>query len=228
MTVGQAIGSDRCNIPTHGLEWIGTLPPVVLDEWPRASAVETDALTTVANFRGYGSIDRDGVHYGQKVHSLRELVNLPRRAQDRFVLAMKIHPGEGDDLAALVANGWELTDPDVVAATPDFYRRFIQGSRAEIGIAKSGYVVSRCGWFSDRSACYLASGRPVVAQETGFSLFVPVGEGLFAFDDMDGALVAVEALRRDYTRHSHAAREVAEGYLDSDRVLTRLLECVGA
>jgi hypothetical protein len=228
VTVGQAIGGDRCDVPTHGLEWIGTLPPVVLDEWPRANNVDTDALTTVANFRGYGSIERDSVHYGQKVHSLRELVDLPRRAHDRFVLAMKVHPGESEDLAALVANGWELADPDVVAATPDVYRRFVQGSRAEIGIAKSGYVVSRCGWFSDRSACYLASGRPVVAQETGFSLFVPIGEGLFAFDDVDGALAAVEALRTDYARHSRAARQLAEGYLDSDRVLARLLERVGA
>jgi glycosyltransferase involved in cell wall biosynthesis len=141
---------------------------------------------------------------------------------------MKVHPDERPDLASLAENGWELVDPNVVAATPHAYRAFIQGSRAEIGIAKSGYVVSRCGWFSDRSACYLASGRPVVAQDTGFSQFIPTGEGLFAFDDEDGALAAIEAVRRDYARHSRAARQLAEEHLDSDRVLARLLGCVGA
>jgi hypothetical protein len=228
VTVGQAIGRDHCDVPTHGLEWIGTLPPVVLDEWPCANDVETDALTSVANFRAYGSIERDGVHYGQKVHSLRKLVDLPRRAHERFVLAMQVHPDDSRDLTTLTANGWELIDPTLVASTPDSYHRFVQGSRAEIGIAKSGYVVSHCGWFSDRSACYLASGRPVVAQETGFSQFVPTGEGLFAFDDEDGALAAIEELRRDYAHHARAARQLAEGYLDSARVLTRLLECVSA
>jgi hypothetical protein len=228
VTVGQAIGREGCEMPTAGREWIGTLPPVVLDKWPRANGVETDALTTVANFRAYGSIEHDGVLYGQKVHSLRRLIHLPRRTNERFVLAMKVHPDERPDLASLAENGWELVDPNVVAATPHAYRAFIQGSRAEIGIAKSGYVVSRCGWFSDRSACYLASGRPVVAQDTGFSQFIPTGEGLFAFDDEDGALAAIEAVRRDYARHSRAARQLAEEHLDSDRVLARLLGCVGA
>jgi Glycosyl transferases group 1 len=228
VTVGQAIGHDGCEVPTSGREWIGTLPPVVLDEWPRATAVDTDALTTVANFRGYGSIHRDGVHYGQKVHSLRRLIDLPRRAHQRLVLAMHLHADERRDITALAEGGWEIADPTIVAATPDVYRRFIQGSRAEIGITKSGYVVSRCGWFSDRSACYLASGRPVLAEETGFSQFLPTGEGLFAFSDVDGAVAAIQELHRDYARHSRAARAVAEEYLDSDRVLATLLERVAA
>jgi hypothetical protein len=228
VTVGQAIGGDQCEVPTNGREWIGTLPPVVLTEWPKANGLETDAFTTVANFRAYGSIDRSSVHYGQKVHSLRELIDLPRRSHDRFVLAMQVHPNESRDLADLAANGWELADPAVVAATPDAYRRFVSGSRAEIGIAKRGYVVSRCGWFSDRSACYLASGRPVVAQETGFSRFLPTGDGLFAFDNTDGAAAATRAIRSDYAHHSRAARELAEVYFDSDKVLARLLERVTA
>jgi hypothetical protein len=228
VTVGQAIGHPGCDVPTLGHEWIGTLPPVVLDEWAYTNGVDINALTTVANFRAYGSIQREGVHYGQKVHSLRELKGLPRRSHERFVLAMQIHPEERRDLEVLEANGWELADPAVVAATPEAYRRFVQGSLAEIGITKSGYVVSRCGWFSDRSACYLASGRPVVAQETGFSRFIPVGEGLFAFGDEEGALTAIEQVRHDYARHSRGAREVAEGFLDSDRVLTKLLGSIGA
>jgi hypothetical protein len=223
-TVGLAIGLDGCKVPTLGRTWIPTLPPVVLDEWPRANGIAMDALTTVGNFRGYGSIERAGVHYGQKVHSLRRLIGLPGRTHERFVLAMTVHPDEQRDLAALEANGWELIDPTAAAGTPAAYRDFIRGSRAEIGIAKAGYVASRCGWFSDRSACYLASGRPVVAQDTGFSSFLPVGEGLLAFDDEDGAVSAIEELRGEYPRHARAAWELAKEYFDSDRVLTKLLE----
>src|SRR5208283_3084632 len=108
--------------------------------------------------------------------------------------------------------------------TPGRYRDFIQGSKAEFGIAKSGYVASRCGWFSDRSACYLASGRPVIAQQTGFSRFLPTGTGLFAFETIDDVLEALEILQTDYARHARAARDIAEEHFDSDRVLSRLLE----
>ena len=228
VTVGQAIGHKGCDVPTFGHDWIGTLPPVVLDEWPQANGIETNALTTVANFRSYGSIEHDGAHYGQKVHSLRRVLGLPQRTRERFVLAMQVHPDDGRDLADLAGNGWELVDPRVVAGTTDEYRRFVRGSRAEIGIAKSGYVAARCGWFSDRSACYLASGRPVVAQDTGFPQFVPTGDGLLAFDDEDGAVAAIDELRRDYVHHARAARELAAAYFDSDLVLSRLLGNVGA
>ncbi len=228
VTVGLGIGRAGCDVPTDGRDWIGTLPPVVLAEWPPAHDIELEAMTTVANFRGYGSINRGGVHYGQKVHSLRELMKLPQRVPERFVLAMRIHPDESADRAALAEHGWEVTDPHVVASTPDAYRKFVQGSRAEIAITKKGYVTSACAWFSDRSACYLASGRPVVAQDTGFSKYVPTGDGLFAFADEDGAVAAIEQIRSDYARHSRAARSIAEEYFDSDRVLARLLERVSA
>ena len=131
------------------------------------------------------------------------------------------------DLAALATNGWQLVDPAVIAGTPADYQRFIQGSKAEFGIAKSGYVAARCGWFSDRSVCYLASGRPVIAQETGFSRFLPTGQGLFAFETEDDVLAAIEALRTDYARHARTARALAEEFFDSDKVLSRLLAQVG-
>ena len=114
-----------------------------------------------------------------------------------------------------------------VASTPASYRSFIQGSKAEIGIAKSGYVESRCGWFSDRSACYLASGRPVLAQETGFSDHLPTGEGLFSFATTEDLLGGIEALRSDYNRHARRARSIAVEHFDSDKVLNRLLDAVG-
>ena len=131
------------------------------------------------------------------------------------------------DLDALRRNGWELLDPADVASTPDAYRSFIQGSKGELGIAKSGYIASRCGWFSDRSICYLASGRPVIAQQTGFDRFLPVGEGLLSFDTAETLLDAIDRVNADYRGHCAAARAVAEECFDSDRVLTRLLASLG-
>jgi hypothetical protein len=231
VTVGQAVGQPGCAVPTCGLSWISTLQPVVLEHWPAAAPVAPAAdaaLTTVANWRGYGSIEHEGVFYGQKAHSLRQLLSLPARTRERFLLALAIHPGERQDLDALTANGWQLADPAEAAGTPARYQAFIRGSKAELGIAKSGYVASRCGWFSDRSNCYLASGRPVIAQETGFSRFLPTGAGLFAFETADDVLAAIAEINGDYPRHARAARALAEEHFDSDKVLGGLLECIGA
>ena len=161
-----------------------------------------DGFTTVGNWRGYGSIEHEGIFYGQKAHSLRQFIGLPRRTNAKLMPALAIHPEETRDLTALRENGWILLDPAEVARDPRRYREFIQGSRGEFGIAKSGYVASRCGWFSDRSACYLASGRPVLAQETGFSEFLPTGEGLIPFETEDDVLAGIDALRSDYPRHA--------------------------
>jgi hypothetical protein len=225
LTVGTRIGRSGCDIPTCGRDWVPTVPPVVLSEWRAGGPVEHDGLTTVGNWRGYGAVEREGVVYGGKVHSLRSLMGLPTMTNRRFMTAFAIHPDERRDLAALRANGWCLLDPADEAGTPDAYRRFVRGSWAEFGVAKSGYVLARCGWFSDRSAAYLASGRPVIAQDTAFDL--PVGRGLLAFATAADVLAGVEALDADYAGHSAAARAIAEEYLDSDRVLTALLESLG-
>lgn len=224
VTVADSIGREGSPIPTCGREWLPTLPPVVIEDWPAASRLERRALTTVGHWRSYGSIEVEGVRYGQKAHSLRPLIGLPRQTSTRFELALGIHPEEVDDLAALRANGWKLIDPAEVAWTPDDYRRFVQGSWAEFGLAKSGYAKSDSGWFSDRSACYLASGRPVIAQDTGFARRIPTGAGLFAFATADDVLAGLEELSRDYERHRAAARTLALDLLDSDRVLRTLLE----
>jgi hypothetical protein len=227
VTVGQAIGDPDCGVPTCGLEWITTLQPVVLEHWPAVGRVTCDALTTVANWRGYGSKDHEGVFYGQKAHSWRQFFTMPTLTEERFAPALAIHPDESKDLAALQTNGWRPTDPEQVAQTPAGYQRFVQGSKAEFGIAKSGYVAARCGRFSDRSVCYLASGRPVIAQETCFSRFLPLGAGLFAFETIDEVLASVEGLNGDYDRHARAARAVAKEYFASDKVLGRLLDVLG-
>lgn len=227
VTVGQAVGTPDCLIPTCQRDWVGTLQPVVLSHWPVARETRCNALTTVGNWRGYGSIEHNGRLYGQKAHALRPLISLPTMTKQRFMLALRIHPDETRDLEALANHGWSLVDPAEVAGDTASYRTFIQGSGAEFGIAKSGYVVSRCGWFSDRSACYLASGRPVIAQETGFSQFLPTGEGLFVFETAEDVLASLETMNGDYTRHARAARDLAEEYFDSDKVLPRLLDRVG-
>jgi hypothetical protein len=228
VSVGQLVGTAGCRIPDCGHSWIPTLPPVALSHWPAAAEPPVrDAFTTVGHWRSYGSIEHGGIHYGQRAHSLRELIELPRLSDAGFQLALGIHPDEVDDLAALRANGWQLLDPDEVAGDPARYAAFIRGSKAELSIAKSGYVVSRSGWFSDRSAAYLASGRPVVAQETGFSEVLPAGEGLLAFSTSEEAAAAVAAVERDPARHGRAARVIAEELLDARKVLPRLLDALG-
>jgi hypothetical protein len=224
VTVGMAIGQAGCDVPTCGLPWITTPQPIVLEHWPRVDVPHNGALTTVANWRGYGSIEHGGVFYGQKAHSLRPLMSLPRLTQEKLTLALAIHPDERKDLAAMAESGWQLIDPAEVTATPQAFQRFVQSSKGEFAVAKSGYSHSRCGWFSDRSLCYLASGRPVVAQQTGFDRFIPVGQGVVGFDDLDTALAAIESMRSDYAGHCAAARSIAENVFDSRRVLPRLLE----
>ena len=223
VTVGNCIGRASCNIPTCGRRWITTLQPIVLSEWTASRGAAAAPWTTIGNWRGYGSIHYEGRRYGQKAHSLRRFLAMPRRTNERLLLALAIHPAEAGDLAALQENGWGLVDPAAVSATPDDYRAFIHASKGEFGIAKSGYVLSHSGWFSDRSVCYLASGRPVLAQDTGFSEVIPTGRGLVSFSTEDEALDGIEVISRNYISHAKAARELAETSFDSARVLNRLL-----
>lgn len=226
-TVGLALGGPDCRVPTDGRPWVTTLPPVFLPGWPLAGAPPAGAAyTTIGHWRSYGSITWKGEQYGQRAHSLRELIDLPGRTSEAILLALAIHPDEADDIAALDRHGWRRVDPAAVAASPAAYARFIRGSKGELGVAKSGYVRSRCGWFSDRSAAYLASGRPVVAQDTGFAVRLPPGPGLRSFTTAAEAADALERISVDYRTEAAAARRLAEQELDSTRVLTRLLESI--
>lgn len=221
VTVSDAVGRT---IPDCGRAWIATLPPVALAAWPMAPDEDGGPLSTVAHWRSYGSIHHGGRHYGQKAHAFRQLIDLPQRIDLPVAVALGIHPDESDDQAALIAGGWRLLDPQTVAGTPEAYHHFVQGSYAELGVAKTGYVVSDSGWFSDRSACYLASGRPVIAQGTGFERRLPVGDGLLAFAGVDDAVDAIGTVRAAYRQHRQAARAIAEEHLDAGRVLAALLE----
>jgi hypothetical protein len=226
VTVGCAIGTPGCAVPDCGRSWIATPQPLVLEHWPWAGVPTRRTTTTVGHWRGYGSINHDGIHYGQRAHSMRPLIGLPAISPCDFRIALAIHPNEHDDLEALRRNGWRLSDPTRVAATPAAYRSFVQRSWAELSVAKQGYVVSRCGWFSDRSICYLASGRPVVAQDTGFGSWLPSGSGLLAYSTAEQAAGALHEVAAGYPRHRRAARALAEDVFDSDRVLGRLLSCL--
>ena len=225
VTIGERIGRDGCTIPTCGLDWITTPQPVVLDAWPAVPPPARDAFTTVGRWRGaYGPIDFEGHRYGLRVHEFRRFAALPRATSARFELALDIDPAETADLALLVDGGWRLVDPAVAGRTPSGYRDWIARSAAEYMVAKGMYVDSASGWFSERSICYLASGRPVLAQDTGLGDLYPLGEGLIAFATLDEAVAGVEAIRADHARHARAARALAEAHFDSDRVLGRLLE----
>jgi hypothetical protein len=221
VTIGGNMGAAGCALPSCGVEWLTMKPPVVLDQWPVVSGGR--AFTSVATWRGpFDAIEYAGERYGLRVHEFRRFVDLPRRSDPAFELVLDIDPADDADRRCLTRAGWSLVDPATVA-DPGAYRSYIQRSRAELCVAKGMYVATRSGWISDRSVCYLASGKPVLAQETGFTRLLPAGEGLLAFTDLDGAVAGVEEIERDYERHARAARAIAERHFDSDRVLGDLL-----
>jgi hypothetical protein len=223
VTIGESIGEPACRIPTCGLPWITTPQPVVLDQWPYQPAPGR-VVTSVATWRGaYGPVEYEGQTYGLRAHELRRFVALPGSSPLPLHLALDIHPADHADRERLEASGWTLVDPAKVAADPWSYRRFIQDSAAELMVAKNMYVRAGSGWLSDRSLCYLSSGRPVVAQDTGFAVRYPSGLGLLAFGDFDEAADALRAVAEEPEKQGVAARELAEAYFDSDLVLGRLL-----
>ena len=227
VTVGENIGAPGCLIPNCGLDWIKTPQPVVLDEWP---VVEDrgEGFTSVAAWRGpYGPIEYEGRTYGLRVHEFRRFVALPRASGQRFELALDIDSAESGDLELLRVNGWQLAEPTTVAGDPWTYRDYIQGSLAELMVAKNMYVQARTGWFSDRSICYLASGRPVLAQDTGLAGRFADGDGLVLFSTLDEAREGTRRIASDPGLHGRAARSIAEDHFASDRVLSRLLVRLG-
>jgi hypothetical protein len=228
VTIGLNIGDPNCTIPTCGLNWIKTPQPIVLDCWPAQPIDSEKPITSVASWRGdYGPIDYEGKRYGLRAHEFRRFAELPLRTGETFELALDIHPADEIDSALLDANGWNRVDPRVVANSPAAYQQFVWRSSAEFMVAKNMYVESRGGWFSDRSICYLASGKPVLAQGTGFAPHFPADKGLLTFRDLDEAAAGIEELYRNYESHARAACSVAREYFDSDKVLGGLLGRLG-
>ena len=210
-------------IPATGHDWRPTRQPIVLSEW-RTGRTHRDVFTTVMNWTSYKPISFEGRTYGQKDSEFMRFIDLPKRVAPT-VLEVAANTGKTRRTPAsfLSHKGWHLVSPDDVCPDIDSYRNYIKSSYAEWSVAKNGYVVGQSGWFSCRSACYLAAGRPVVVQDTGFSSVVPVGEGILSFSTPDEAADAIAAVREDYDLHSLAARRTAEQFFNSDKVLERLI-----
>jgi hypothetical protein len=225
VTLGQNVGKPDCAIPTCGLEWITTPQPVVLEQWPAELPTADGAFTSIGAWRGpNGPIEYNGRTYGLRVHEFRKFVRLPSVCVDtHFEMALDIHPADAKDIDLLRENRWSLVDPKAVAGGPAEYRDYIASSKAEFMVPKQIYVDTNSGLLSDRSAYYLASGRPVLARDTGISDLYPTGKGLLTFTTLEEAAGGVEMINRDYERHARAARNIAEEYFDSDKVLTDLL-----
>lgn len=222
---GENIGKPGCLVPSAVFDWRPTRQPIVLGCWDPARPPERPVFNTVMSWQ---PAERGplvaGVQYGGKDCEFRKLMGLPRKTG----VALELAIGGGEPpREELEAHGWRVVDGWSVSRDPFVYRDYLSSGLGEFSTAKNAYVASRSGWFSCRSACYMALGRPVVVQDTGFTDFIPTGEGVLAFSDEAGALAGLEAVRSDWTRHARAARRLAEQEFDSAKVLGRLLAEAG-
>jgi hypothetical protein len=235
-TYGENLGSWDCPVPIELFDWRPTRPPVCIDLWFDPTSALGDALTTIAKWshhssdvawKGYDSKDvvwKEHVWRWSKHHEFLKFIDLPSHAAVPLEIAIGSIGSEDMDL--LHRAGWR-TRPAASLNEPGAYQDYIQTSRGEFTVAKDQYVTPRSGWFSDRSVCYLAAGRPVVTQETGFSKFIPTGAGLFAYNTQAEALDAIEVIARDYAKHSSAALDLAREYFDAEKVVAQMLSSVG-
>jgi hypothetical protein len=226
-TYGANIGADDCLVPVARYDWYPTRPPVYVDWWSRFSALRENApLTTIANWKHSGNdVVWGGVKWRWSKHyEFQRFIQVPSRS----ALPLEIAVGGIDDeeTRRLREHGWNLR-ASTSLSDPAKYRDYIAGSLGEFTAAKEQYVRPRTGWFSDRSVCYLAAGRPVITQETGFANMLPTGEGLLSFLTADEAVGAIDELAGDYARHSCAAEAIAREYFDAERVLGDVLHIVG-
>jgi hypothetical protein len=213
-TFGANIGTPDCDVPTSGLTWHPTWQPVVIDQWHTTEPPTRDRFTTVMTWKTESFSDVDG----NKDREFLGFLGLPAQTSSRFEIAVN------GPMELLGEHGWSPIEAMDVSRSLWDYRDFIRGSKAEFGIAKHAYVSRRSGWFSDRTECYLAAGRPALVQDTGWSAHVPSGTGLIGFSTIDEALEGLELLESDYAAHAAAASEIAREYFDAARILPRFLE----
>ena len=223
-TIGENIGTPGCAIPTDRFDWQPTRQPIAVELWPPLPTDPSAAFTTI----GRWDEGRRDVHFAGEVYAWRKrsewmkFLELPARTGERFCVAMDVDktPGDGE---LLRRHGWQIVDPIAVSRDAATYHDFIQRSKGEFTVAKDLNVRLASGWFSDRGACYLAAGRPVVTQDTGFARFLPTGKGLFAVHSLDDTVAACAAIAADYDAHVRAARQIAEDYFAAPHVLRNLL-----
>ena len=223
-TFAENISDPSCCIPSCGLTWHTTRQPIVLENWPFTFTPTAPALTTVMSWKNDVTLPSiGGETYGGKDVEFLKFMHLPSRVS----VTMEIALSGAAPFDQLRHNGWQVVNGYEKSSTMEVYQNYLSSSRGEWSIAKNAYVASRSGWFSTRSAAYLALGKPVVVQDTGFRPYYPVGEGLFDFTDLDEAVSAIESIESNYRRHCEAARSIAESHFGADAVITRLLRDAG-
>lgn len=227
-TIGENIGNSGCCIPTSGIYWHTTRQPIVLEHWPASDQGQRERFTTIASWRGpYGPIAYGNKRLGVKAHEFRKLSQLPKSVNATFEIALDIHEADQKDRELLESNGWKVRDPRLTVSDPVSFRQYVQTSGAEFSVAQEMYTETNSGWFSDRTVRYLASGKPALVQDTGFSEKYPIGEGLISFRTFDEAVIGAKRILDDYPAHCRTARKLAEEYFASDKVLRELAKTVG-
>jgi hypothetical protein len=219
---GENLGAEDCSAPVSSFSFLPTRQPVVLDLWQPPTPIGGDTYNTITTWSNKGKhIEYDGeTYYWTKDREFLKFVELPRLRDVPFEMAADV---EGDARELLERNRWRLSSSLGVSRDMERYRAYIHGARGEFTVARDQYVRPRTGWFSDRSVCYLAAGRPVITQETGFSKFLPTGAGLHAFRTMDDVLAAVDAIESDYAGSCRAAREVAAEYFAAEKIVADIM-----
>jgi hypothetical protein len=223
---GENLGAPDCDVPVERFQWLPTRQPVALDLWDtplRSGGAAYNTITTWHN-KGKNIVHEGDTYYWTKDREFEKFLDLPRQRPVPFELAAGVDP---DVRSMLEEHGWRQVHSVEISSDINRYRDYIQQSRGEFTVARDQYVRPHTGWFSDRSACYLAAGRPVITQETGFSKFLPTGKGLFAFTTMDDVLAAVDAIESDYQGNCRAAREIAAEYFAAEKVVGRLMDRAG-
>ncbi len=224
LTTGETVGTPSALFPDGGRPWVHIRPPICLERWPYVHDPRCEAFTTVSSWWGDEWItDGIEVYENNKRVSFLEFTQLPRRTSQRLELALFFGAGDAQDLRVLAGHGWRVRHSLEVAGTPEMYQAYIQRSRGEFSCAKPSCMKFQNAWISDRTLCYLASGKPVVVQNTGPSSFLPNGEGMFRFATLGEAVDALATINRDYERHCRAARAMAEAYFDARQVLRAIL-----
>lgn len=225
LTVGRNVGRPDCVIPSQGRRWIPVHPPVVTDLWPASTDERGPSFTSVASWRGpYDPVVYEGETYGLRVHEFRKFASLPRDAGLPFEVALDIAREDDADALRLREGGWRLIDPRGVAGGPIHYWKYVRGSGSEFLVAKNMYVRSNSGWMSDRTVCYLASGRPALVQNTGLASELDTGEGLVLFRTPEEAVEGARRIDESWHRHSRAARALAIEHFDARKVLAGVVD----
>jgi hypothetical protein len=225
-TFGESVGTESSTLPTAGFEWLPTRQPVALDLWANDLLPADAPFTTITTWHNKGKdLEFDGdTYYWTKDREFVKYLDLPARTGRPIELALGRDP---DAEALLSEHDWRHRDVIELSSDLDAYRSYIQGSGGEFTVARDQYTRPRTGWFSDRTACYLAAGRPVVTQETGFSEHLPTGEGLFGFSSLEGAAAAIAVVDADYRSHAEAARQIASDHFCAEKVIGSLLDRAG-